>query len=104
MMCNDVLTCDDLMKCNDKHWTCPELYDIFFHVKDKLQSFSDDDAGQNFVSAKYGSLGVVSGNGGWNVQGVKYISTQDHPLYAACVQESGKILKFFLHIVLDSPS
>ena len=90
-----------LMKCNDKHWTCPELYDIFFHVKDKLQSFSDDDAGQNFVSAKYGSLGVVSGNGGWNVQGVKYISTQDHPLYAACVQESGKILKSLLYSVLD---
>ena len=84
------------MKCNHEHWKCPELLDIFFHMKNELQSLGNEDAGQNEVSAMYGSLGVVAG--GWKVDGVKYTSTDDQPLYAACVQEAGKTLKSHDHM------
>ena len=72
------------MKCNHDHWKCPELLDIFFHLKHELQSLDYDN-----TSAMYGSSGVVAGTGGWNVDGVKYTSTDDQPLYAVCVQEAG---------------
>ena len=75
------------MKCNHEIWRCPELRNIFFHVKDSLQNLDNNDPGQNAVPAMYGSSGVVKG--GWNVDGVKYTSTDDQPLYAMCVQEAG---------------
>ena len=80
------------MKCNNEHWKCPELLDIFYYMKDDLQSLNNEDAEENGVSAMYGSSGVVAGERGWKVDGVKYTSTDDHPLYAACVQEAGKTL------------
>ena len=82
----------DWMKCNNKYWNCPELLDIFYYMKDDLQSLNTEDAEQNGFFAMYGSSGVVGGEGGWDVDGVKYTSTDDHPLYAACVHEAGKTL------------
>ena len=84
------------MKCDCNHhgyivWhqICPELLDIFFYLTDDLQSLPEADAGKNEVSAMFGSSGVVNVSGGWDVEGVGYISTDDRPLYAACVQEPG---------------
>ena len=82
----------DWMKCNNKYWKCPELLDIFVHMKDDLQTLNNEDAEPNGFSAMYGSSGQVAGKGGWRVDGVKYTSTDDHPLYAACVQEAGETL------------
>ena len=63
--------------------------DIFFYLTDDLQSLPEGDIGQNEVSAMFGSSGVLNVSGGWDVEGVSYISTDDRPLYAACVQEPG---------------
>ena len=79
-----------LMKCENapSHSDCPELYDIFFYLTDDLQQLDDDDAGQHEVSSMFGSSGRVVGS--WDVEGVKYTSSDDRLFYAACVQESGK--------------
>ena len=53
------------------------------------QSLPEGDVGQNEVSAMFGSSGVLNGSGGFDVEGVRYISTDDRPLYTACVQEPG---------------
>ena len=76
------------MKCDNKPSQCPELYDIFFYLTDDLQLLDDDDAGQHEVPAMFGSSGRVVG--GWDVEGVKYISSDERHFYAACVQEAGK--------------
>lgn len=81
-----ILSC---MKCNCNYWKCSELVDIFFYLTDDLQSLPEGDVGQNEVSAMFGSSGVLNGSGGFDVEGARYISTDDRPLYAACVQEPG---------------
>ena len=77
------------MKCANKPSQCPELYDIFFYLTDSLQ-IVDPLPGQIEVTAMYGSSGVVQGKGGFNVDGANYTSTENRPLYAACVQEAGR--------------
>ena len=77
------------MKCDYKLSQCPELYDIFFYLTDSLQ-IVDPLPGQIEVTAMYGSSGVVQGKGGFNVDGANYTSTENRPLYAACVQEAGR--------------
>ena len=84
------------MKCDNKPSQCPELYDIFFYVTDSLQ-IVDPLPGQNEVTAMYGSSGVVEGKGGFDVAGANYTSTENRPLYAACVQEAGR--KKILHSI-----
>ena len=98
------------MKCNNSVWRCQrisqisdELSDIFFYLKGELQPLDNVDAGQNEVAAMFGSSGLMNCTGCWNVDGVKYTSTDDQPLYAACVQESGQKTLIFQNVSFKFP-
>ena len=90
------------MKCNNRYWYCPELYNIFFYVTGDLQKVDNLPGQEGKVEAMYGSSGVVlneNGVGGdSSASGAQYIAKEDQPLYVVCVQEAGMFFSCHLEI------
>ena len=69
---------------------CSGLQDVFFFVTAEFQFANPSDssaAGDSMVPTMLTSRGVVGGDR--NVIGIYVTSTSSHPLYAACIQQSG---------------